>query len=95
MIHCKEKDYSGDIWDYGMLLIEDYIQNQKQNNFEILPNTKDKKETRLICYKNDFTNNVEEYYDVLNLDREEIDKNFGKYNITINITDFFKELKVD
>jgi len=93
MIHCKEKDYAGDIWDYGMVLIEDYIEKQKQNKCEIIPNTKDRKKTKLICYKNDY-DTVDEYYDALNLDRASIMKDFKHYNFLVDITGFFKELSV-
>ncbi len=92
MIHCKEKDYSGDIWDYGMVLLENYIENQKQNDFQIVPNTLDKKGTYLLCYKNNLTEDIEGYYDILTLTADTINNDFKRYIIRIDISSYVKGL---
>ncbi len=94
MIHCKEKDYAGKVWDYGLVVIDNYIENLKQNDIKIIPNTEDGKRTVLLCYKNNLTDNVEEYFDILTLPAETINQNFKHYIVTVNISDFFIEQNV-
>lgn len=64
MIHCKEKDNVGKIWDYGVVTIEKYLENQQRNNFSFEPNGNDGS-INLAIYRRDTTNSAEDYYELL------------------------------
>ena len=93
MIHCKEKDNVGDIWDYGVVSIEDYIENQKRNNFEIVPNGNDGGRY-LLTYKNNTTNDISEYYDILTQPAQILNNELRNKWFTVDISSFFAEINV-
>jgi len=90
MIHCKEKDAVGSIWDYGFVSIEKYIENQKRNNFKIIPNSKDGT-VNLLTYRNNTTENVEDYYELLTQPSEVMNKELRKEWFSIDISSYFQE----
>jgi len=93
MIHCKEKDNVGDIWDYGVVTIEKYIENQKRNDFEIIPNGSNGK-TYLLTYKNNSTKDIKEYYDVLTETAEKLNNELRDKWFTVDISSYFEELNI-
>lgn len=86
MIHCKEKDNVGDIWDYGVVSISKYNENQKRNDFKLVPNGDDGS-INLLIYRRDTTNNVEEYYELLTQTAEVLNDKLRDQWVVRDITD--------
>jgi len=90
MIHCKEKDNVGEIWDYGVVSIENYNQNQKRNNFKLIPNADDGS-INLLIYRRDTTDNVEDYYELLTQPAEVLNGKLRDQWVVRDITENCKE----
>lgn len=94
MIHCKEKDNVGEIWDYGPVPIEKYIENQKRNDFKIIPNGSDGG-TYLLVYRNNSTKDISEYYDLLTQPAGVLNTDLRNEWFNVDISSYFEENNVN
>lgn len=93
MIHCKEKDNVGTIWDYGVVTIDNYIKNQKRNNIKFISNGTDGG-IYLLPFRNNRQNNVGDYYEFLTQPAEVLNTKLKKEWFNIDITSFCEECSV-
>ncbi len=70
MIHARDKDYKLDKYCFGLVSVEDYMQNLKQEDCEIIPIAEDLNETYLACFSRKLDVNL--MYDILNLTTDEL-----------------------
>ena len=94
MIHCKEKDNVGEIWDYGPVYIENYIENQKRNGFKIIPNGTDGG-IYLLVYRNNSMNNISDYYDLLTQPAYVLNTDLRNEWFNVDISSYFEENNVN
>lgn len=94
MIHCKEKDNVGKIWDYGPVSVEKYIENQKRNDFKIIPNGTDGG-TYLLVYRNNSMNNIGGYYDLLTQPADVLNTDLRNEWFNVDISSYFEENNVN
>lgn len=73
MIHAKEGDYNQDIWSFGMLSLEDYLENINKEEMDIVPINKNSNEIYMVKYK--ILTDINAYHLALNLDNNALLEN--------------------
>ena len=66
MIHSKEGDFKQDVWSFGMVSQDDYLNNINKENMNIVPIDKESKEVYMVKFK--ILKDLNAYHLALNLD---------------------------